>query len=276
MGIYRWDSFLWSSPSFSHKYVTMKVALLASLFFITALLYASVGFGGGSTYTALLVLTGANYLVIPVISLVCNIIVVSGNSLNYVRAGLISWQRIWPFLVLSVPMAWLGGRIHVPQTVFIGLLALALLFAGLSLLFRPSPKPSPKIANSLPISAALGAGLGLLSGIVGIGGGIFLAPILHRIGWGKTKEIAALCSLFILVNSASGLSGQLIKLDSLEQLELTQPYWLLLPAVFLGGFIGNRMSLRFFSGDTVRKLTAVLVLFVAVRLVWKFLTLTLS
>ncbi len=254
----------------------MKVALLASLFFITALLYASVGFGGGSTYTALLVLTGANYLVIPVISLVCNIIVVSGNSLNYVRAGLISWQRIWPFLVLSVPMAWLGGRIHVPQTVFIGLLALALLFAGLSLLFRPSPKPSPKIANSLPISAALGAGLGLLSGIVGIGGGIFLAPILHRIGWGKTKEIAALCSLFILVNSASGLSGQLIKLDSLEQLELTQPYWLLLPAVFLGGFIGNRMSLRFFSGDTVRKLTAVLVLFVAVRLVWKFLTLTLS
>ncbi|MBL4854923.1 MAG: sulfite exporter TauE/SafE family protein [Robiginitomaculum sp.] len=254
----------------------MKVALLASLFFLTALLYASVGFGGGSTYTALLVLTGANYLIIPVISLVCNIIVVSGNSLSYLRAGLISWSRIWPFLILSIPMAWLGGIIPVSQTLFIGLLALALLFAGFSLLFRPTPKPNPELAGSLPLNAIIGGGLGLLSGIVGIGGGIFLAPILHRIGWGQAKEIAAVCSLFILVNSISGLSGQLIKLGGLEQLELTRPYWLLAPAVLLGGFIGNRMSLKFFSGDTVRKLTAVLVLFVAVRLVWKFLTLTLS
>jgi len=252
----------------------MKVALLASLFFVTALLYASVGFGGGSTYTALLVLSGASYLVIPVISLVCNIIVVSGNSLSYLRAGLISWHRIWPFLVLSIPMAWLGGIIHVPRTTFTGLLALALLFAGLSLLFRPTPKPNPKVANSLPLSAAIGAGLGLLSGIVGIGGGIFLAPILHRIGWGKAKEIAAVCSLFILVNSISGLSGQLIKLGGLEQLELTRPYWLLAPAVLLGGFIGNRMSLRFFSEITVRKLTAILILFVAARLLWKYFTLS--
>ncbi len=254
----------------------MKVALLTSLFFLTALLYASVGFGGGSTYTALLVLTGANYLIIPVVSLACNIIVVSGNSFNYWRAGLVSVQRIWPFLVLSVPMAWLGGRLHIPQTVFIGLLALALLFAGFSLLFQPTPKPNSTPAGSLPLNAIIGGGLGLLSGIVGIGGGIFLAPILHRIGWGKAKEIAAICSLFILVNSISGLSGQLIKLGGLAQLELTQPYWLLLPAVLFGGFIGNRMSLKFFSEATVRKLTAVLVLFVAVRLLWKFLTLTLS
>ncbi len=253
----------------------MKVAVLASMFFSVALLYASVGFGGGSTYTALLVLTGANYLVIPVISLICNIIVVSGNCLNYGRAGLVSIGRIWPFLLLSVPMAWLGGSLHIPQTGFIGLLALALLFAGFSILFKPTAKPNPKIANSRLFGAGVGAGLGFLSGIVGIGGGIFLAPILHRIGWGTAKPIAALCSVFILLNSISGLSGQLIKLDGLAAIGLISPYWLLAPAVLLGGFLGNYMSLKFFSENTVRTLTGVLVLFVAVRLVWKFITLTL-
>jgi len=247
----------------------MKVALLASLFFVTALLYASVGFGGGSTYTALLVLTGASYLIIPVISLVCNILVVSGNSWRYGRAGLIRWTRVWPFLVLSVPMAWIGGLIHIPKTVFIGLLALALFFAGLALLFKPEPKPNTGATISLSLSATVGAGLGLLSGIVGIGGGIFLAPILHRIGWGKAKEIAALCSLFILVNSVSGLTGQLIKLGSLEQLELTRPYWLLVPMVLIGGYIGNHMSIKLFSENTVRKMTAILILFVAARLLWQ-------
>jgi uncharacterized protein len=247
----------------------MKVAVLASMFFLTALLYASVGFGGGSTYTALLVLAGANILIIPVISLVCNILVVSGNTWRYSRAGLISWARVWPFMILSVPAAWVGGRIHVPETIFIGLLALALLFAGLSLLFKPAPKQNPKTAASFALSAFIGAALGLLSGVVGIGGGIFLAPVLHRIGWGKAKEIAALCSLFILVNSVSGLTGQLIKLGGTEQLELTRPYWLLAPLVLIGGFVGNRMSIKVFSETTVRKMTAILVLFVALRLLWQ-------
>ena len=247
----------------------MKAALLASLFFLTALLYASVGFGGGSTYTALLVLAGANYLIIPVVSLVCNILVVSGNTWRYKRAGLIHWARFWPFLVFSVPMAWLGGRIQIPKTVFIGLLALALLFAGLSLLFKPSSNTKHEVKNSLPVNALIGAGLGFLSGMVGIGGGIFLAPILHRIGWGKAKEIAALCSLFILVNSVSGLTGQLIKLGGLAQLELTRPYWLLVPMVLVGGYIGNHMHIKILSETMVRKMTAILVLFVALRLLWQ-------
>ncbi len=247
----------------------MKVALLASLFFVTALLYASVGFGGGSTYTALLVLTGANYLIIPVISLVCNILVVSGNSWRYYRAGFVKWARVWPFLVLSVPMAWIGGRIHVPKTIFIGLLALALFFAGLALLFKTEPKSDVRTPISLPISALVGGGLGLLSGIVGIGGGIFLAPILHKMDWSKAKEIAALCSLFILVNSVSGLTGQLIKLGGVQQLELTRPYWLLIPMVLIGGYIGNHMSMKLFSEKTVRKMTAILILFVAFRLLWQ-------
>lgn len=253
----------------------MKLTLIA-LFFITALLYASVGFGGGSTYTALLVLSGTPYVIIPVISLACNITVVSGNSVQYLRAHLISWSRVWPFLVLSVPMAWVGGRVEVSQTLFIGLLAFSLLFAGISLLLRRGPvRPNPR-GQSTYISVIIGAGLGLLSGMVGIGGGIFLAPTLHHIGWGKAKEIAALCSLFILVNSASGLTGQLMKLGSLENLQILQPYWLLLPMVFVGGFIGNRLSLKVFSENTIRKMTALLILFVALRLLWKFYNLLIS
>lgn len=253
----------------------MKLTLF-SFFFITALLYASVGFGGGSTYTALLVLSDAPYMIIPIISLACNITVVSGNSVQYLRARLISWSRVWPFLALSVPMAWVGGRVEISQTLFIGLLAFSLLFAGISLLLRRGPMRDTPRGQSIYTSAIIGAGLGLLSGMVGIGGGIFLAPILHHIGWGKAKEIAALCSLFILVNSVSGLIGQLLKLGNLESLQILQPYWLLLPMVFIGGFIGNRLSLKVFSENTIRKMTALLILFVALRLLWKFCNLLLS
>ena len=255
----------------------MKAITLAILFFITALLYASVGFGGGSTYTALLVLFGANYLIIPIVSLACNIIVVSGNSWRYSRAGLIAPARIWPFLVLSVPLAWIGGRLPIQETYFIGLLSSSLFFAGISLLLKRSPNDgvNPN-ANSLPVNAIIGGGLGLLSGIVGIGGGIFLAPILLHSKWGKPKEIAALCSLFILVNSVAGLAGQLMKLDDFELLAMTKPYWLLAPMVLIGGFAGNKLSLKVFSENTVRKMTAFLVLFVALRLLWKFYQMSLS
>lgn len=248
---------------------------LAALFFITALLYASVGFGGGSTYTALLVLSGAPYALIPIISLACNITVVGSNSLQYARAGLISPYSVWPFLVLSVPMAWIGGRIEISQTLFIGLLAASLLVAGISLLFKTPTRENPK-THSMMITAFIGGGLGFISGMVGIGGGIFLAPILHHIGWGKAKQIAALCSLFILVNSVSGLIGQWMKIGSIETLELLHPYWLLLPMVLIGGFIGNRLSLKVFSENAIRKMTALLILFVGLRLLWKFYNLLIS
>ncbi|MEE9273436.1 MAG: sulfite exporter TauE/SafE family protein [Robiginitomaculum sp.] len=252
----------------------MKAALIV-LFFITALLYASVGFGGGSTYTALLAISGANYLIIPTISLACNILVVSSNSVHYFRVGLISLPKVWPFLVLSVPLAWVGGRIPINETYFIGLLALSLFFAGISMLRKTKAETHPSSkSNALWTNTIIGGGLGLLSGIVGIGGGIFLAPILHFTKWGKVREIAALCSLFILVNSLSGLWGQLTKLGDLDLLVQAKSYWLLLPAVLVGGFIGNRLSLKLFSENTVRKLTALLVLFVAVRLLFKFCRLT--
>ena len=250
----------------------MKLALLL-FFFLTAILYASVGFGGGSTYTALLGISGVSYLLIPIISLSCNIIVVSGNSLQYFRSGYLSIKRVWPFLVLSVPMAWVGGLLHISEIYFFALLAISLLFAGISLLQKREQNDPVQKNAPFPITASIGAGLGLLSGIVGIGGGIFLAPILYKISWGSAKHIAALCSVFILVNSAFGLLGQMMKHGSFQAIQDTQSYWLLLPIVMLGGYIGNRLNLQILSELALRRLTAFLILSVAVRLLWKVYTL---
>ena len=174
----------------------MKLTLLILAFAVTAALYASVGFGGGSTYTALLVLTGTEFYLIPLISLMCNITVVSSNAVRYSREKLVPWRRLLPLITFSIPAAWLGGRLVVSETLFIGLLWVSLLIAGVRLLRRHAePQKSPK---SLPVwgLACMGAAIGLLSGIVGIGGGIFLAPVLHAVNWGKARVIAASCSVF--------------------------------------------------------------------------------
>ena len=189
--------------------------LLVAAFLVTAVLYASVGFGGGSTYSALLVLNGTDYRILPAIALVCNIIVVSGGIWRFSRTGHLSLRRLTPFLVTSIPMAWLGGRLLISETVFIGMLGAALLLSGLRLVMENAP-PQDDTAITEPrhlASGITGAGIGLLSGLVGIGGGIFLAPVLYMMKWGGARQIAAACSLFILVNSLSGLVGQVMKLQ---------------------------------------------------------------
>ncbi len=253
----------------------MKV-LLALMFFVTALIYASVGFGGGSTYTALLVLAGTDRLAVPVISLACNISVVSVGAIRYLRAGLVRWARVWPFLILSVPAAWIGGRLPISESVFVGILSAALFFAGLMLLRRGEQDLKVRKADHTVFNALIGGGLGLISGLVGIGGGIFLAPVLHLRGWGRPREIAALSSLFILVNSLAGLTGQLLKLGGEGRLDIALALWGLIPVVVIGGLIGNHLSLRLFPETLIRRMTAVLVLFVAARLAWKFITLSIG
>ncbi|HHL42547.1 MAG TPA: sulfite exporter TauE/SafE family protein, partial [Hellea balneolensis] len=184
-------------------------------------------------------------------------------------AGAYNWGEIWPFLILSIPCAWLGGRISIPEHIFTGLLALALFIAGLILLFGHNLDKDRPTHNAPPLNAVIGAGLGFVSGLVGIGGGIFLAPILHLINWGKPKHIAALCSLFILVNSVAGLGGQMVKFLGAYTVSDLFPYLPLALAVLTGGYIGNRLGLNVFSQNTVKKLTAVLILFVASRLLWQ-------
>ena len=246
---------------------------LAALFFITATLYAAVGFGGGSTYSALLVLNGTDFRILPAIALACNIVVVSGGVWRFSNAGQLPVRPLAPFIIASIPMAWFGGRLPVPETVFIGLLGGALLLSGVRLAFQ-RPLPVGNSANEQSTSPALacliGGAIGLLSGIVGIGGGIFLAPILYFLNWGAPRKIAAACSLFILVNSLSGLTGQLMKLQDLSILQQVQPYWPLLLAVLIGGQIGSWLATRGLQPHLIKRLTAILILYVAARLLYRW------
>lgn len=247
----------------------MGVLGLAALFALTALAYAMVGFGGGSTYTALLVLADTDYRILPAISLACNITVVTGSVVHYARAGEVRWKRLLPLVALSVPFAWLGGRIDLPETVFITVLGLALLASAIALVFR-SPAPivsAPR--RPVWLEPALGGGIGFLAGLVGIGGGIFLAPILHLLRWGPAITIAAAASVFILVNSVAGLAGQVQRLAATGEAASLFAYWPLLPAVLVGGQIGVWLGRTKTSETWLVRLTALLVFFVALRLLWR-------
>jgi len=245
---------------------------LIGLFCIVAALYAAVGFGGGSTYNALLVLNGTDYRILPTIALACNLVVVSGSIWRFSRAKLLAPKALFPFLVASVPAAWIGGRLPVSETVFIGLLGGALLLSGLRLLLQREFvfDTQNKRVTPLWFAGLTGGGIGLLSGIVGIGGGIFLAPILYSLRWDTPRKIAAACSLFILVNSSSGLAGQVMKLSDGEVLSLVASYWPLLPAVFVGGQVGSWMASKRLEPVILKRLTAALILYVALRLLFNW------
>jgi len=244
---------------------------LALLFFVTAVLYAAVGFGGGSTYNALLVLADTDYRVLPSVALLCNLIVVTGGVWQYRRSGDLSLSFALPFVALSVPMAWLGGRIPIEQDTFVLFLGFSLLAAGLAMWVQsPPPKGKPSASSQMSWFAGvpLGGAIGFLSGMVGIGGGIFLAPLLHLLRLTEPKRIAATSSFFIMVNSIAGLAGQTMKQGTATHLDNLTDYVWLFAAVLIGGQIGSRLSTRALSGRVVKRLTAVLVLYVAGRLLY--------
>jgi hypothetical protein len=245
--------------------------LLSILFFITALFYSSVGFGGGSTYLALLLIWEIPYFIFPVIALSCNIIVVSGNCFNYIRAGNLNFKLLIPYILGSIPLAYIGGTLPIEKKLFEILLFLVLAAAGTLLLFNFKSYNDRKETYQkipLPISIITGGILGFISGVVGIGGGIFLSPILFLIRAGKPKHIATTASLFILINSVSGLIGQLTKNTLLLEV---QNYWYLLVVVLIGGLIGNYLNLKIFSNGILALITAILVIFVACRIGFKIL-----
>jgi len=243
--------------------------ILSISFLITAILYSSVGFGGGSTYLALLIIWDIPYYIIPVIALLCNIIVVSGNSFNYVKAGNHNFKLLIPFLIGSIPLAFLGGTLVINKEIFEILLFLVLSFAGLLLLANNKSYGDKKIIIkkiNVLISIFLGSILGLISGIVGIGGGIFLSPILFLLKADKPKNIATTASLFILINSLSGVIGQFTKEIVLKEITF---YWPLFFTVFIGGLIGNYLNLKIFSNRMLALITSLLVIFVALRMAFK-------
>lgn len=241
------------------------MAVLAVLFAVTAALYASVGFAGGSTYNALLALAGVDHRVFPIVALACNLIVATGGTIRFARAGLVPWKRLLPLLVLSVPAAWIGGMLPVSKQLFLWLLGGSLLAA--SILLFVQRERDLAVERSTWLGAAVAAPIGLLSGIVGIGGGIFLAPALHLVGWDRAKRVAAAASVFILANSIAGLGGQLTKLSGHPELVNTAfGYWPLALSVLVGGQLGSRLGVQILPAIWLRRLTALLIFYVAIRL----------
>lgn len=244
---------------------------LVPAFFVTALLYASVGFGGGSTYSALLALAGVDYRILPLISLCCNIAVVSGSIVRFARASIIPWRGALGITAVAAPTAFLGGLTPIGESSFLMLLGGALVLTSASMLL-PQTRNGPTTlehSNSqgrmLPVILAA-APIGYLAGLVGIGGGIFLAPLLHLIRWRETRAIAATASLFILVNSLFGLAGQLVK-GGVGRFEAAVAVGLpLLIAVVIGGQIGSYLAVKKLRPEWIRWGTAILTLWVGIRL----------
>lgn len=235
-------------------------------FFLTALLYASVGFGGGSTYSALLTLVGFDYLLLPLVSLACNVVVVTGSTLRFARGGTVPWRRALILSLIAAPLAFLGGLTPIKQHAFLIVLGLSLVGAGLALLLPRSPGGTGDPLPAARYMTFAAAPLGYLAGLVGIGGGIFLAPLLHLTRWAKAREIAATTSLFILINSLAGLAGQLAKNGPDRFAEAMTGALPLLIAVVLGGQLGSVLVLRFLPERVIRWLTAALTVWAGSRL----------
>ncbi|MEL4306647.1 sulfite exporter TauE/SafE family protein [Joostella sp. CR20] len=248
-----------------------SLGVLALSFFIIALLYSSVGFGGGSSYLALLTLFFASFFVIRSVALVCNLVVVSGSTYLYYKNGHFDVKKFIPFVATSIPLAFIGASFRLKEYVFFIILGVALMISAI-LLVTQSLKEQKQKTRLTPkkypiwVTYLLGASIGFLSGLVGIGGGIFLAPILNHMRWDSSIKIAALASFFILVNSISGVTG----LVSNQMFEFPWKEGLvLLLAVFIGGQIGIRISLNKLSGKSIKLLTALLVFIVGFRVLLK-------
>ncbi|MEQ8412147.1 MAG: sulfite exporter TauE/SafE family protein [Erythrobacter sp.] len=242
-------------------------ALLVVAFAVTALLYASVGFGGGSTYAALLALSGLDHRVLPLLVLACNIVVVAGSTVRFARARILPWSGAVVMTALAAPAALLGGLTPIDRTTFLALLGASLVLTGLAMLLpvtKARPAEPSRAARFMPLIAVP---LGYLAGLVGIGGGIFLAPLLHLTRWRAAREIAATASFFILVNSLFGLIGQLLKNGHEAFGGAIAGGLPLLLAVVIGGQAGSLLALKVMPGRWVRGLTALLVMVVGVRLI---------
>ncbi len=237
---------------------------LALVFFVIAFFYSMVGFGGGSSYLAVLALAGLSYQHIPPIALTCNLIVAGGGFIHFYRGGHFEPRKALPFIILSVPMAYLGGTILIKKEFFFLLLGLSLLAAAARMVIPDHYFEKTKEVSwqrAWMVGLPVGGGLGFLSGLVGIGGGIFLSPLLLVMRWVNVKQAAACASFFIFVNSFSGLIGQLQKGSSRYE------YFLALSgAVFIGGQMGSRLGSFYLPKVGLQQLMAALILLVAVKL----------
>ncbi|HCE43497.1 MAG TPA: hypothetical protein DET40_08105 [Lentisphaeria bacterium] len=232
--------------------------ILFPSFFIGAMIYASVGFGGASLYLTLLSFGSTNHDSLAVTAMICNVIAVLSSHCTYLKAGYLRWKSAWPLIVASVPAAFVGGMFKTSPMIFALLLGLSLVTAGILMLlkFHREDEARP-LEISWNFGGIAGAGIGLLSGVVGIGGGIFLAPLLSFRRTGKAKEIAALCALFILVNSLAGIFARLMRLGTLPVDVRLEWLWI---AVLLGALAGGWIGATKLPNDWIKRIIAMVII----------------
>lgn len=230
--------------------------LLAGAMFLGATLYTSVGHAGASAYIALMALFGVATPIMRPTALALNILVASFTSFRYLRAGMFRWRTVWPFLIGSIPLAFLGGAIQVPGSYYRPIVAVVL-FLGAARLLWPGELKANREPRDPPIwlGVLCGAGIGLLSGLTGTGGGIFLSPLLLFAGWAATKQSIGVASVFILANSVAGLLGNVAVVKALPP---TLPLFAI--AVILGALVGTTLGIRFSSVVILKALGVVLVI----------------
>lgn len=240
---------------------------LCVVFFLIALIYSSAGFGGGSSYLALLALYGVGFQLVKSTALICNVAVVAGGVWQFHASGQLPWKKALQLTGFSIPMAFIGSYMPLRQDVFFLLLGIALVSAALLMALKLVKEKQYAVKPQKGWRfAVVGSGIGFLSGITGIGGGIYLAPVLRLGKYDTPKHIAGLCSFFILVNSLAGLLGQWAKSAVVFRAEVTLP---LLAAVIVGGQIGSRLSAAVLKPRWVEVATAVLILYAGIRLLLK-------
>ena len=233
----------------------MLVALLATGMLVAAFLYASVGHGGASAYIAAMAIAGIAPAEMRPIALMLNVLVSSLATYKFWRAGHFRWELFWPFAAVSIPAAYLGGAITLPGTAYKVLVGLVLLYAGWQLWWSARAGEELRPARRLPVPLAMviGAVLGVLSGLTGVGGGIFLSPILLLFGWAGTKQTSAVAAPFILLNSMAALAAGFVRNPSPPP----DYAWWLMAAVLLGGWAGAEYGSRRFANPLIRQVLAV-------------------
>ena len=242
----------------------MDIEYIVLIFFFIALFYSSVGFGGGSSYLAFLSIILTDFYEIRTIGLILNLVVVSLGTIAHYRKGFVDWKAFWPFIALSIVFAFLGARFRLSETTFFLILGVSLVFSAFFMFLQSVQQKHQERNLNLAARMGLGSGLGFLSGLVGIGGGIFLSPTLNLIGWKNPKFVAALASVYILFNSIAGLSGLITSDNFVVEWGFALP---LVAAVFIGGFIGSNLSASKLNIHLIRGLTALLVAYVGLRLI---------
>ena len=231
------------------------VALLAAGMLVAAFGYAAVGHGGASAYIAAMALAGIAPAEMRPIALLLNILVSSLGAWKFYRAGYFRWRLFWPFAVVSIPMAYLGGAITLPGQAYKILVGIVLLYAAWQLWRSGRSGDEMREVRELPLGWAMliGAAMGLLAGLTGVGGGIFLSPLLLMLGWAGTKQTSAVAAPFILVNSLAGLAAIVVAKNA----ALPSYVWVLAPAVIVGGWLGAEYGSRRFANPVVRRVLAV-------------------